>query len=140
MASNGAPPQGIDSVALAATFERLPQLLDDDLNLIRRGAFFDARLQIGIGGIPFDMKVEAGRITLLERGPFVMRSWRFAVRGTAEAWSRWWEPMPEPGWHDLFALTKKGCMVLEGDLQPVMANLQYLKDLLVLPRRLKGER
>jgi hypothetical protein len=28
-------------------------------------------------------------------------------------------------------------MTLEGDLQPAMANLQYLKDLLVLPRRLR---
>ena len=28
---------------------------------------------------------------------------------------------------------------LEGDLQPLMANLQYLKDLLALPRRLAVE-
>jgi hypothetical protein len=65
-----------------------------------------------------------------------MRPWRFAVRGTAEAWSAWWAPIPLPGWHDMFALTKKGRMTLEGDLQPAMANLQYLKDLLVLPRQL----
>jgi hypothetical protein len=40
---------------------------------------------------------------------------------------------------NMFALTKRGCMTLEGDLQPAMANLQYLKDLLVLPRRLRKE-
>jgi hypothetical protein len=48
--------------------------------------------------------------------------------------------VPPPGWHDLFALSKKGVMVLEGDLQPLMANLQYVKDLLALPRRAGVER
>ncbi len=85
------------------------------------------------------MIVAAGKIISLERGPFVMRSWRFAVRGSAEAWWRLWQPMPDPGWHDLLALTKRGCVVLEGDLQPLMANLQYVKDVLVLPRRLSLE-
>jgi hypothetical protein len=31
-------------------------------------------------------------------------------------------------------------MVLEGDLQPLMANLQYVKDLLALPRGASPER
>jgi hypothetical protein len=46
--------------------------------------------------------------------------------------------MPEPGWHDLFALVRRGCASVEGDLQPLMANLQYVKDLLALPRRIAG--
>ena len=123
-----------DADRLAARFERLPQLLEADPDLVRRGAFLDTRFQVGIGKIPFDIVVTAGRVTSFERGPFVMRTWRFAIRGNAEAWGRWWQPMPEPGWHDLFAMTKRGDIVLEGDLQPLMANLQYLKDLLVLPR------
>jgi hypothetical protein len=128
-------PDGFDNDRLAAAFEQVPRLLDDDPGLIRRGAFFDARFAVGIGAIPFDVIVTAGKITSLERGPFVMRPWRFAVRGTPEAWGRLWQPMPEPGWHDLLALVKRGCATLEGDLQPLMANLQYVKDLLVLPRR-----
>ena len=66
-------------------------------------------------------------------------SWRFAVRGSAEGWGRLWQPVPEPGWHDLLALKRRGAVVLEGDLQPLMANLQYVKDLLVLPRRIFAE-
>jgi hypothetical protein len=130
-------PSGFDDAKLAAAFERVPRLLDDDPGLIRRGAFFDARFQVGIGAIPFDVIVTAGKITSLERGPFVMPSWRFAVRGTTEAWGRLWQPVPEPGWHDLLALAKRGCVVLEGDLQPLMSNLQFVKDVLVLPRRVE---
>jgi hypothetical protein len=132
-------PSAFDNERLAAAFEQVPRLLDADANLVRRGAFFDARFQVGIGAIPFDVIVTAGSITSLERGPFLMRPWRFAVRGTSEAWGRLWQGVPEPGWHDLNALMKRGFVTLEGDLQPLMANLQYVKDLLALPRRLAVE-
>ena len=127
-----------DEARLAKAFAELPRLVAGDPDLIRRGAFFDARFQVGIGAIPFDVVVGAGKIISLERGPFVMRSWRVAVRGTAEGWGRLWKPVPEPGWHDLFALVRRGCASVEGDLQPLMANLQYVKDLLALPRRIAG--
>jgi hypothetical protein len=130
---------GFDDSRLATAFEQLPRLLAEDASLVRRGAFFDARFQVGIGAIPFDVIVAAGRITALERGPFLMRPWRFAVRGTSEAWGRLWQPVPDPGWHDLNALMRRGFVALEGDLQPLMANLQYVKDLLALPRRLAVE-
>ena len=42
--------------------------------------------------------------------------------------------MPAPGWHDLFALTKRGAASMDGDLRPLLQNLQYFKDLLALPR------
>jgi len=132
-------PSDFDDDRLANAFAEVPRLLAADSDLIRRGTFFDARFAVGIGAIPFDVTVAAGKIAFFERGPFLMRSWRFAVRGTAEAWARLWQPVPDPGWHDLNALMKRGHASLEGDLQPLMANLQYLKDLLALPRRLHGE-
>ncbi len=138
--STAAATQPDEERRLAALFERVPELARADADLVRRGAWFDARFQVGIGTIPFDVTVQAGRVVGLERGPLLMRSWRFAVRATAEAWSRLWQPVPEPGWHDLFALTKRGAARIEGDLVPLMANLQYVKDLLVLPRRLKEVR
>jgi hypothetical protein len=132
-------PDELENERLAHMLEAVPRLLAADPALLRRGRFLDARFQVGIGSIPFDVNVQGGRIVELGRGPFLMRSWRFAVRGTAEAWDRLWQPVPAPGWHDLFALTKRGCASIEGDLQPLMANLQYVKDLLVLPRRLRSE-
>jgi hypothetical protein len=132
-------PGGFDNDRLAAAFEQIPRLLDGEPGLIRRGAFFDARFEVGIGAIPFDVIIATGKIASLARGPFVMSSWRFAVRGSAEAWGRLWQPVPDPGWHDLLALAKRGAVVLEGDLHPLMANMQYVKDLLVLPRRAFAE-
>ena len=63
-----------------------------------------------------------------------MRATAFSIRGTDEAWRRHWHKLPEPGWHDLFALTKRGAASMEGDLRPLLQNLQYFKDLLALYR------
>ncbi|MCQ9372033.1 hypothetical protein NQ024_12460, partial [Corynebacterium sp. 35RC1] len=57
------------------------------------------------------------------------------IRGTEEAWAALWEPIARPGWHDLFALTKRGAMAIERDSHVLFAHLQYLKDVLALPRR-----
>jgi len=75
-------PSDFDDDRLANAFAEVPRLLAADPDLIRRGAFFDARFAVGIGPIPFDVTVAAGQIASFERGPFLMRSWRFAVRGT----------------------------------------------------------
>ena len=46
-----------------------------------------------------------------------------------------WKKIPEPGHNDIFALFKRGKLTIEGDLQPFMANLLYIKDVLAAPRR-----
>jgi hypothetical protein len=121
---------------LIAQFEQLPRLVDDDADLVRRGAWVDLQFQVGLGAVPYYLTVARGRIIGLDRGPILMRSSRFQIGATAEAWRRFWQPVPEPGWHDLLALTKRGAARIEGDFQPLLANLQYFKDVLAAPRRL----
>lgn len=79
------------------------------------------------------VEIEQGKPRLVEHAP-LLAPWDFAIRGSALAWSSLWEPVPRPGWHDLFALTKRGEMRIEGNTWALFANLQYVKDLLVLPR------
>ena len=56
------------------------------------------------------------------------------MRGSVQAWAALWQDPPPPGWHDIFALSKRGEMSFEGNLQPFLAHLQYFKDVLALPR------
>ena len=125
---------------LAARFEHLPALVNDDAALVRRGTWLSAPFQVHLESLPYQVLIEKGRVVSIERGPFLMRSWRFAIHATAEAWQRFWAPVPEPGWHDLFAMAKRGAARVEGDLHPFMANLQYVKDVLAAPRRLPAGR
>ena len=63
-----------------------------------------------------------------------MRSWRFAIRAEAQTWLRFWEPFPESLVFDIIAMSRMGVARLEGDLQPLMANLRYVKEVLEMPR------
>ena len=83
------------------------------------------------------IEVCQGRIESVELGPFVMRSWTFALRATEDVWQRFWEKLPEPGYHDIFALLRQDRIVLEGELQPMMANLLYVKEVIAAPRKLE---
>jgi pimeloyl-ACP methyl ester carboxylesterase len=88
-----------------------------------------------VGDAAWLVTVHEGRVTRVERGPFLLRAWRFAIRAPAEAWARFWAPVPPPGYHDLFAMAKLGPARIEGDLQPLLANLFYVKGLLRTLRR-----
>ena len=81
------------------------------------------------------MRIENGRIKECHKGLPLLCSSVFSVKGTTQAWAAFWENSPQPKWHDIFALTKFGHMSVEGNIQPFMANLQYVKDILVMPRK-----
>ena len=120
--------------------ERIPELVNGDEWLVWRGRFLNVDFMIEVSDVPYYVSIQSGRITSLERGPFFMRSWRFAIRASAEAWEKLWEPVPRPGYTDILGMVKRGEARIEGDLQPLMANLLYFKEILVSPRKLKGGR
>ena len=119
----------------ADRFAALPRLLAADQDLLRRGRRLTVECRVDVGSEPFFLSIRDGNLTALDRGARLMRSTAFSFRATDEAWANHWKPMPDPGWHDLFALTKRGAASMEGDLRPLLQNLQYFKDLLALPRR-----
>ena len=127
-------PSNASDAAVIGTFAGIPALLDQDPALILRGRTLDCECLLGPMDHPFHASIRAGRIIDLTPAPVLMRSWRFAYRASPVAWAEYWKPVPRPGWHDLFALTKRKEAVLEGDLHPFMAHLQYFKDMLSLPR------
>jgi hypothetical protein len=119
----------------ADRFAQLPRLLAADADLLRRGRWLTVECRVDVGSEPFFLSIRDGNLATLDRGARLMRSTTFSFRATDEAWTNFWKPMPDPGWHDLFALTKRGAASMEGDLRPLLQNLQYFKDLLALPRR-----
>jgi len=121
---------------LCARFERAVLAgVKSDQHLVWRGRNLSADCLVQIGAVPFLLRIEEGSIRECRKGLPLMCSWVFALRGSAQAWAAFWQDPPPPGWHDIFALSKRGEMALEGNLQPLMANLQYFKDLVALPRK-----
>lgn len=126
--------------ALSARFTR--SLVADSpalRKLIRRGPFATARLLVGIGTVSIFVDVQRG-VPVPRTDIPLLCSWDMAVRGGVDTWVGLWQRIPAPGEHDVFALTKRGSMRIEGNLQPFMANLQYFKDLLAMPREAQDDR
>lgn len=119
---------------VADALTELPILVNGDVPLVRRGRFFSGEFLVEADDTPVHVRVHEGRIEDVAVGPFRMRAWRFAIRARADAWARHWHAVPAPGYHDVIAMTRLGVARLEGDLQPLMANLRYVKEVLAAPR------
>jgi hypothetical protein len=121
--------------ALCARFRQaIPDAANRDPHLVWRGRTLTAECLVQIGASAFLLRIDAGRIRECLAQLPLLCPWDFAVRGSAQAWSALWQAPPPPGWHDLFALSKRGEMRFEGNLRPFLAHLQYIKDVLTLPR------
>jgi pimeloyl-ACP methyl ester carboxylesterase len=121
---------------MSAVFERLAELVNGDESLVRRGRFLTTTFLLEADDDAWLVRVVEGRIERVERGPFLMRAWSFAIRAPRESWQRFWEPVPAPGYHDLFAMSRNRHVRIEGDLLPLMTHLRYIQDVLSSPRRL----
>ncbi len=119
-----------------AAFEDLPRLAAADQDLTRRGRFLTCEFEIGVGDVPLAIAVVEGRAVSVTRGPFLLKPFRFSIRAEPEDWLRFFEPMPAPGYYDLLGMNKVGRARIAGDLVPLMGNLQFIKDLIALPRTL----
>jgi hypothetical protein len=114
--------------------ERLAALANADTWLVHRGRTLDTTFLLGIGDADYLVRIHRGRLENIERGPFVMPRWTFALRASREAWNTFWQPLPPPGCHDLIAMIKTQRLALDGDQYPFFSNLRYFKELLALPR------
>lgn len=123
---------------VARELGRLPELVNANAPLVRRGRTFSGEFLVQADEVPVHVKVAEGRIISVETGPFRMRAWRFAIKAEASAWARHWEAVPVPGYHDVIAMTRLGVARLEGDLHPLMAHLRYIKEVLAAPRDMAG--
>jgi len=114
--------------------ERLGALANDKAWLVHRGRFLDVAFLLEVGDVAYLVRIRRGRIEAVDKGPFVMPRWTFALRASQDAWATFWQPIPPPGFHDLMAMIKTRALKLEGDQHPFFANLLYFKELLALPR------
>ena len=113
--------------------EKLPEIVNRDSAIVRWGRGMNETFMVEVGEQQYLFTVKEGLLSV-EKGPFVMRSWTFAIRASREAWEKFWQKTPAPGWHDLFALLRRGDVKFEGDQRVLMAYLLYVKLVLAAPR------
>lgn len=122
-----------DAARLTARLRTGLQSAAADHRMMQRARHLTARIAIGVDDDITLLEIHKGAMTVHTTFPLLC-PWDFAIRGSAQAWTAYWAPIPAPGWHDLFALAKRGEMRFEGNLLPLLTHLQFFKDLAALPR------
>ena len=91
---------------MSQALERLGEIANADPWLIHRGRFLDVTFLWRRATTQYLVRIHRGRVEAVDKGPFVMPRWTFALRASAEAWATFWKAIPPPGLHDLIAMLK----------------------------------
>jgi len=110
--------------------ETLQARVNGDEALVRRGRFLTTTFLLEVGQTPWLISIFEGKVVSVTSGPFVMPSSSFSLRAQEQEWEKFWSSRPPPGSNDLMALIKRRVLKAEGDLQVLMANLRYFKEVL----------
>tara|TARA_R110001583_G_scaffold195559_2_gene376469 strand:+ start:18469 stop:18849 length:381 start_codon:yes stop_codon:yes gene_type:complete len=115
-------------------FQNIQTQLNTTPHLLRLGRLFSETVLIEIDGEEIYLTFEKGRLVEVTPGPSRKTPWRFAFRTDAEALQKFWQPLPEAGFHDLFGLVKIGRGRIDGDILCLVKNLRFFKDVMALAR------
>jgi len=117
-----------DTSDLIARFERMQTDLNRTPHLKRLGALFSETVLIQVDDEEFYLFFDKGQLARIEPGPSRKTPWRFALRTDADALARFWEPIPAPGFNDIFGLIKIGRGRIDGDILCLVKNLRFFKE------------
>lgn len=118
--------------------DRLRDRVNADAALVRRGRWVTLTFLLGVGDDEYLVTVEQGRVAAVAPRRLATDSGRFSIRAARPVWEEFWRPRPRRDHHDLWAMLAAGLATLDGDLLPLMQNLQYFKDLLAALRPREG--
>jgi len=119
---------------MAAGVDQIRERVNGNEALVRRGRYVSLTFLLGVGDRDYVVNIEQGRVVAVEPRRLATMTGRFTIRATKPVWDEFWRPLPKRDHHDLFAMLAAGIATIDGDLLPLMQNLQYFKDVLAAPR------
>ena len=119
---------------MALPLDTLQARAAGDAQLARFGLDLDCALLVGDGDTDWLVEIARGEVVRVTRGPLIMPKTDLRLRAASEAWARFLQPVPPPGYHDLFALRRYRRIQIEGDIRLMSAYLFYFKRLFALLR------
>jgi hypothetical protein len=108
--------------------------MNADAGLVRRGHWVSLTFLLGVGPQDYLVTIERGRIVAVQARRLASMTGRFTIRAAPSVWEEFWRPVPRRSYHDLLSMLAAGLATIDGDLLPLIQNLQYFKDVLAAPR------
>ena len=114
--------------------ESLSDRVNGNAALVHRGRWVNLTFLLGIGELDYLVTIREGRVAGITPRRLATDTGRFTIRAAAATWEEHWRPMPRRDYHDIWSMLPKGLARIDGDLVPLMQNLQYFKDVIAAPR------
>ena len=124
--------------AMRQVLDLMADRLEGRSHLVHLGRLFSETVLLQVDETEFYISFEKGRVSAITQGPSRKTSWRFGLRCDEEALHAFWQPIPKPGFHDLFGLVKIGRAQIDGDILILVKNLRFFKEFMALGREIHG--
>ena len=112
------------------TVDRWIENVNSNKSLVYKGRWVNLTFTFGINDKDLLIKIIKGKIQSITTRNVKTQSGIFRIHGLSESWDKHWLKIPPRDYHDIFAMLAKNIITIDGDLTPLIQNLQYFKDLI----------
>ena len=119
------------------SIEKWINIVNSNKKLVDNGKWLNLTFTFGYGNNDYLFEIINGRILSINRRDLQTKSGIFKIHADTKSWEKHWLTIPPRDYHDIFAMLAKKIVTIDGNLIPLMQNLQYFKDIIASNRQIK---
>ena len=112
------------------SIEQWINIVNSNQKLVDNGKCLNINFTFGYGNNDYLFEINNGRILSISRRDLQTKSGIFKIHANPKSWEKHWLTIPPRDYHDIFAMLAKKIVTIDGNLIPLMQNLQYFKDII----------
>ena len=114
--------------------KNIKKSVNNNPQIISKGKWVDLKFILGVDDKDFIFKINFGKIVSIEKRTVDTKTGLFKISASLISWKKHWLNIPPRDYHDLFAMLSKKIVKIDGNILPLMQNLQFFKDLIASNR------
>tara|TARA_Y100001970_G_C13596586_1_gene538129 strand:- start:148 stop:516 length:369 start_codon:yes stop_codon:yes gene_type:complete len=118
--------------------KNIKKLVNNNTQIISKGRWVKLKFILGVDAEDFIFEINCGKIVSIEKRTVDTKTGLFKISASLTSWKKHWLYIPPRDYHDLFAMLSKKIIKIDGNILPLMQNLQFFKDLIASNREKKG--
>ena len=118
------------------SIEQWINIVNSNQKLVDNGKWLNICFTFGYGNNDYLFEINNGRILSINRRTLQTKSGIFKIHAYTKCWEKHWLTIPPRDYHDIFAMLAKKIVTIDGNLIPLIQNLQYFKDIIASKRKI----
>lgn len=113
--------------------------VNSNQRLVASGRWLNLNFTFGYGDEDYLFKIKDGQLITIYKRIILTESGVFRIHAEKNCWEKHWLETPPRDYHDIFAMLAKKIVTIDGNLIPLIQNLQYFKDIIASNRNTKTQ-